>query len=68
MDMVCRDTECPEDRRVGPKLVRHNPARCETLLLEQISYQPFCGFLVAPALDEEVQNFTFIVDGSPKPI
>ena len=68
VDMFCRETECPEGRRVGPKLVCHNPARCETLLLEQFSYQSFCGFRVAPALDEEVQNFTFIVDGSPKPI
>jgi hypothetical protein len=68
VDMFCREAECPESRRVGPKLVCHDPGWGEASLLEQFSYQSFCGFRVAPALNEEVQNFTFIVDGSPKPI
>ena len=68
VDMFCREAECPKCRRVGPKLVCHNPARCETVLLEQLLHQSFGGFRIAPALDEEVQNFTFIVNRTPKPV
>ena len=68
VDMFCREAECPEGRRVGPKLVCHDPGWCETLLLEQLPHQSFGGFRIASALDEEVQNFAFIVNGAPKPV
>ena len=38
------------------------------MLLEQLLHQLFSGFRITPALDEEVQNFAFIVHGAPKPI
>jgi len=68
VDMFCREAERSEGRRVGPKLVCHDPGWRETLLLEQLPHQSFGGFRIASALDEEVQNLAFIVNGAPKPV
>jgi hypothetical protein len=38
------------------------------LLLEQLLHQLFGGFRISLPLDEEVQNFAFIINGAPKPI
>ncbi len=38
------------------------------LFLEQLLHQLFGGFRIALPLDEEVQNFAFIINGAPKPI
>ena len=38
------------------------------MLLEQLPNELSRGFRVTPALDEEVQNFAFIVHDAPKPI
>ena len=37
-----------------------------TLLLEELGEQAFGGLLVAPALDENVENEPVLVDGTPK--
>jgi hypothetical protein len=37
------------------------------LLLEQFSHEFHSRVLVAPSLDQQIENLAFIVDGSPKP-
>jgi hypothetical protein len=41
--------------------------RCSTLL-EELAEQAFGGFLVAPALDENIENEAVLVNGSPEPM
>ena len=49
-------------------LVCHDPAWREAMILEQRAHELSRGFRIAPALDEEVEDLTFIVHGAPKPI
>jgi len=67
-DMFRDEPQSPEGRLVGPKFVGYNSTRRETVLLEQLSHQPVCGFRIAPALEEEIQNFPSNVHGAPMPV
>jgi hypothetical protein len=42
--------------------------RGSTLLLEELAEQAFGGLLVAPALDENIENEAVLVDGTPEPM
>jgi hypothetical protein len=65
--LLCCEAYGSDRWRVRPKRVGNHPARCEALRLEQPLHQPSCGLGVAPALNEEIQNRAFVVDGAPEP-
>ena len=60
--------QAPERRPIGSKFVGHDPARREAQPLQQPSHDLRWGFGVSFGLEEEVENFTFIVDGAPEPV
>ena len=53
---------------VGFEFVRGNSLRREALLLQQLSQQSPRRPSASSWLDQEVQNFTFVVDRSPQPV
>src|SRR6202045_1720990 len=58
--------EVPEGRAVGAKLVGREQFRREALFLEQLAHQPDCRPLVAPALNQHVENLALVIDGAPQ--
>src|SRR6476646_3595964 len=60
--------DLPLGRGVALQLVGDEHTRCSTLLLEELSEQAFGGLLVAPALDENIENEAVLVDGTPEPM
>ena len=54
-------------RGVALQLVGDQHTRCATLLLEELAQQSFGGLLVAPALDENIENEAVLVNGTPQP-
>lgn len=60
----------PEDLRrssIGCELVRHDGLWADALIAEQLSKQ-FQGRRLVPALlDQNVENFAFVIDSAPKP-
>src|SRR5438045_9465556 len=58
----------PLGRGVALQLVGDEHTRCSTLLLEELAEQAFGGLLVAPALDENIENEAVLVDGTPEPM
>ena len=55
--MRASQSETPERRGVGAQLVGDQQFRREALLLEQLAQQPEGCALVAPALNQYVQDF-----------
>ena len=55
-------------RGVALELVGDEHTRGSTLLLEELAQQAFGGVLVAPALDENIENEAVLVDGTPQPM
>src|ERR1700681_1081047 len=53
---------------VASQLVGDEHTRRSTLLLEELAEQAFGGLLVAPALDENIENEAVLVDGTPEPM
>src|SRR5258708_39135049 len=53
---------------VALQLVRDEHTRGATLLLEELAEQALGGLLVAPALDENIENEAVLVDGTPEPM
>src|SRR5947207_8559629 len=53
---------------VALQLVGDEHTRCSTLLLEEPAEQAFGGLLVAPALDQNIENEAVLVDGTPEPV
>jgi hypothetical protein len=53
---------------VALQLVGDEHTRGSTLLLEKLAEQAFGGLLVAPALDENIENQPVLVDGTPQPM
>src|SRR6201997_3860135 len=60
--------DLPLGRGVALQLVGDEHTRCSALLLEELSEQAFGGLLVAPALDENIENQAVLVDGTPEPM
>src|SRR5260370_24127941 len=58
----------PLGRGVALQLVGDEHTRCSILLLEELAEQTFGGLLVAPALDENIENEAVLVDGTPEPM
>jgi hypothetical protein len=60
--------DLPLRRGVALQLVGDEHTRCSTLVLEELAKQAFGGLLVAPALDENIENEAVLVDGTPEPM
>ena len=56
----------PESRSVRAELVRREQFRREALFPEQFAHQPECRQLVAPALNQHVENLALVIDGAPQ--
>src|SRR5271167_1364338 len=55
-------------RGVALQLVGDEHTRGSTLLLEELSEQAFGSLLVAPALNQDIENEAMLVDGTPEPM
>src|SRR6201993_4219297 len=60
--------DLPLGRGVALQLVGDEHTRSSTLLSEKLAEQAFGGLLVAPALDENIENEAVLVDGTPEPM
>ena len=63
--MRTNQAKVAERRAIGAQLVGHQKFRHKALLLEQFAQQPEGCALVAPALNQYVQDFALVIDGSP---
>src|SRR5712675_9251 len=64
--MRAGQVEVPEGRAVGAEPVGRQQFRRETLFLEELAHQPECRPLVAPALNQHVENLALVVDRPPQ--
>src|ERR1700719_1975143 len=60
--------DLPLGSGVALQLVGDEQTRGSTLLLEELAEQAFGSLLVAPALDENIENEAVLVDGTPEPM
>ena len=60
--------DLPLGSGVALQLVGDEHTGGSTLLSEQLPEQTFGGLLVAPALDENIENEAVLVDGTPEPM
>src|SRR5437870_6112886 len=63
--MRAGQAQVPESRSVGAELVGRQQCWHEALFLEQLAHQPEFSPLVAPALNQHVENFALVIDGAP---
>jgi hypothetical protein len=63
--MRTNQAKVAECRAAGAQLVGHQQFRHKALLLEKLAQQPEGCALVAPALNQYVQDFALVIDGSP---
>ena len=64
--MRAGQAQMPESRSVRAELVRREQFRREALFPEQFAHQPECRQLVAPALNQHVENLALVIDGAPQ--
>src|SRR5258707_14928334 len=64
--MTAGQAQVPESSAVGAQLVGRQQFRREALFLEELAHQPECSPLVAPALNEHVENLALVIDGAPQ--
>ena len=53
-------------RSIGAEFIGHHHRRCKPLLLEELTQQSFCSPSISTTLNQEIQHFTFAVDGASK--
>src|SRR5689334_3891631 len=53
---------------IAAQLVGDQHTRRSSLLLQQFTQQAFGGLLVAPALNEDIENKAFLIDRAPEPV
>jgi len=63
--VFCSQPQTLKRDMVRSELVRHDPAWRVTLLFEQLPYELYRCLGIASSLNEEVQNFSLIVDRTP---
>jgi hypothetical protein len=68
LSMLDPGHDLPLGRGVAFQLVGDEYTRGSTLLLEELAEQALGGLLVAPALDENIENEAVLVDGTPEPM
>src|SRR3979411_1678016 len=64
--MTAGQAQVPESSAVGAQLIGRQQFRRETLFLEELAHQPECRPLVAPALNQHVENLALVIDGAPQ--
>ncbi len=64
--MLCRQPEFTERRGVGSQLVGDDNPRREALRLQELAHQLQRGSTVVPGPDQEIQNLTFAIHGTPQ--
>src|SRR5271169_596355 len=60
--------DLPLGRGVALQLVGDEHTRGSTVLLEELSEQAFGSLVVAPALNQDIENEAMLVDGTPEPM
>src|SRR6202034_2685747 len=60
--------DLPLGSGVAFQLIGDQHPRRSPLLLQKLAEQAFGGLLVAPALDEDIENKAFLVNGAPEPM
>ena len=60
--------DLPLGSGIALQLVGDEHTGGSTLLLEELAEQAFGGLLVAPALNEDIENEAVLVDGTPEPM
>ena len=60
--------DLPLGSGAAPQLVGDEHTRGSTLLLEELAEQALGGLLVAPALNQDVENKALLVDRTPEPM
>jgi len=60
--------DLPLGRGVALQLVGDEHTRGSTVLLEELSEQALGGLLVAPALNQDIENEAMLVDGTSEPM
>ena len=58
--------QMPECRAIGAQLVSNQQFRCKALFLEQLAHQPQRCALVAPGLNQHVEDFALVIYRSPQ--
>ena len=58
--------EFSERGAIGPQFVGHDQPGCEALLSEQFAHEPQGGALIAPALNQYVEDLALVIDGTPQ--
>jgi hypothetical protein len=66
LPMLDPEHDLPPGSGVVLQLIGDEHMRGSTLLLEELAEQAFGGLLVAPALDENIENEAVLVDGTPQ--
>ncbi len=64
--MRAGQAQVPESRAVGAEFVGNEQFRREALFLKELAHQPECSPLVAPALNQHVENLALVIDGAPQ--
>src|SRR5208283_2506290 len=68
LPMLDAGHDLPLGRGIAAQLVGDQHTRRSPLLLQELAEQAFGGLLVAPALDEDIENEALLVDRSPEPV
>jgi hypothetical protein len=63
--MAIGEAEILQSRPIRRQVVGGDCFRMDALALEQLSQQLERGVLVAPLLDQNIENLTLVVDGAP---
>src|ERR1700680_2009728 len=64
--MTAGQMEIVEGRTVEAQLVGDYQLGCEALLPEQLAHEPQGGALIAPALNQYVEDLALVIDGTPQ--
>src|SRR6202035_1265170 len=64
--MTAGQMEIVEGSTVGAQLVGDYQLGCEALLPEQLAHEPQGGALIAPALNQHVEDLALVIDGTPQ--
>ena len=64
--MMARQAQVPDSSSVGAKFVGRQQFRHKALFPDQLAHQPECRPLVAPALNQHIENLAFVINGTPQ--
>ena len=64
--MRAGQAQVPESNSVGAELIGDEQFWRETPFPEELAHQPECRPLVAPALNQHVENLALVIDAAPQ--